>query len=191
MNDAVLNYQAVRGIGGYDFGTVGGFLDFLDSQPLGWSAGRQSVWQALVDDVGLPADLRDEIREAERLRRRVVDLRYAATVETRLAAAAVLGDHVAGEYVGRGMLDDGAHILQGTRRLMGGPSDPRSGAEPGGVRRGVDPARVASRDPFRRGAGAPRIRARGRRAQHPSRRAPGGGGTPGARSIGSRIWHRR
>ena len=124
VNDAVLNYQAVRGIGGYDFGTVGGFLDFLDSQPFGWSAGRESAWQALVDDVGLPADLRDEIREAEQLRRRVVDLRYAATVDTRLAAAAVLGDHVAGEYTGRGMLDDSAHILDSTRRLMGGPSDP-------------------------------------------------------------------
>ncbi len=124
VGDAVRDYQAVRGIGGYDFGTVGGFLDFLDSQPLGWSAGRQSAWQALVDDVGLPADLRDEIREAEQLRRRAVDLRYAATVDTRLAAAAVLGDHVAGEYVGRGMLEDSVQILDGARRLMGGPSDP-------------------------------------------------------------------
>ena len=124
VGDAVRDYQAVRGIGSYDLGTVGGFLDFLDSQPIGWSAGRESAWQALVDDVGLPADLRDEIREAEQLRRRVVDLRYAATVDTRLAAAAVLGDHVAGEYAGRGMLDDSAHILQGVRRLTGGPSDP-------------------------------------------------------------------
>ena len=124
VGDAVRDYQAVRGIGSYDFGTVGGFLDFLDSQPIGWSSGRESAWQALVDDLGVPADLRDEIREAERLRRRVVDLRYAATVETRLAAAAVLGDHVAGEYVGRGMLDDSAHILQGVSRLTGGPSDP-------------------------------------------------------------------
>ena len=124
VGDAVRDYQAVRGIGSYDLGTVGGFLDFLDSQPLGWSAGRESAWQMLVDDVGLPADLRDEIREAEQLRRRVVDLRYAATVDTRLAAAAVLGDHVAGEYAGRGMLDDSAHILDGVRRLTGGPSDP-------------------------------------------------------------------
>ena len=124
VGDAVRDYQAVRGIGGYDFGTVGGFLDFLDAQPIGWSAGRQSAWQTLVDDVGLPASLRDEIREAEQLRRRAVDLRYAATVDTRLAAAAVLGDHVAGEYVGRGMLDDSAHILDGVRRLTGGPSDP-------------------------------------------------------------------
>ena len=124
VGDAVRNYQAVRGIGGYDFGTVGGFLDFLDSQPLGWSAGRQSAWQALVDDLGVPADLRDEIREAERLRRRVVDLRYAAAVDTRLAAAAVLGDHVAGEYVGRGMLEESVQILDSTRRLTGGPSDP-------------------------------------------------------------------
>ncbi len=124
VGDAVRDYQAVRGTGGYDFGTVGGFLDFLDSQPLGWSAGRQSAWQALVDDVGLPADLRDEIREAEQLRRRAVDLRYAATVDTRLAAAAVLGDHVAGEYVGRGMLEDSVQILDSTRRLTGGPSDP-------------------------------------------------------------------
>ena len=124
VGDAVLNYQAVRGIGSYDFGTVGGFLDFLDSQPLGWSAGRQSVWQALVDEVGVPAALRDEIREAEQLRRRAVNLRYAAAVDTRLAAAAVLGDHVAGEYVGRGMLEDSAQILDGARRLMGGPSDP-------------------------------------------------------------------
>ena len=124
VGDAVRNYQAVRGIGSYDFGTVGGFLDFLDSQPIGWSAGRQAVWQALVDDLEVPADLRDEIREAEQLRRRVVDLRYAATVDTRLAAAAVLGDHVAGEYTGRGMLEDSAQILDATRRLTGGPSDP-------------------------------------------------------------------
>ena len=124
VSDAVLNYQAVRGIGNYDFGTAGGFLDFLDSQPIGWSAGRQSVWQALVDEVGVPAALRDDIREAEQLRRRAVNLRYAATVDTRLAAAAVLGDHVAGEYVGRGMLEDSAQILDGARRLTGGPSDP-------------------------------------------------------------------
>ena len=124
VDDAVLNYQAVRGVGSYDFGTVGGFLDFLDSRPFGWSAGRQSVWQALVDDLGVPAALRDEIREAERLRRRVVDLRYAAAVDTRLAAAAVLGDHVAGEYAGRGMLEDGAQILDAARRFTGGPSDP-------------------------------------------------------------------
>ena len=124
VNDAVLNYQTVRGFGSYDFGTAGGFLDFLDSQPIGWSAGRQSVWQALVDEAGVPAALRDEIREAERLRRRAVNLRYAAAVDTRLAAAAVLGDHVAGEYVGRGMLEDSAQILDGARRLMGGSSDP-------------------------------------------------------------------
>ena len=123
VDDAVTNYQAARGIGSHDFGSVGGFLDFLDSQPLGWTAGKASVWQALVDDAGLPAELRDKVRGIEQLRRRVLDLRHAGTVETRLAAAAVLGDHVAGEYVGRGMLDDGQHVLDSTRRLMGGPSD--------------------------------------------------------------------
>ena len=124
VDDAARNYQAVRGVGSHDFGTVGGFLDFLDSQPIGWSAGRESAWQALVDNLGVPAALRDEIREAERLRGRVVNLRYAATADTRLAAAAVLGDHVAGEYVGRGMLDDGVRLLDAARRLTGGPSDP-------------------------------------------------------------------
>ena len=123
VDDAAANYQAARGIGGYDFGSVGGLLDFLDSQPLGWTAGKASVWQALVDDAGLPAELRDEVQGIERLRRRVLDLRHAGTVETRLAAAAILGDHVAGEYAGRGMLDDGQHVLDSTRRLMGGPSD--------------------------------------------------------------------
>lgn len=136
VSDAVTNYQAARGIGSYDFGSVGGFLDFLDSQPLGWTAGKASVWQALVDDAGLPAELRDEVRGIEQLRRRVLDLRHAGTVETRLAAAAVLGDHVAGEYAGRGMLDDAQHVLESTRRLMGGPSDPApalSQAEADGV----------------------------------------------------------
>ena len=123
VSDAAVNYQAVRGIESYDFGTAGGFLEFLDSQPLGWSAGRQSAWQALVDDLGVPAALRDEIREAEQLRGRAVNLRYAAAVDTRLAAAAVLGDHVAGEYVGRGMLEDSAQILDATRRFTGGASD--------------------------------------------------------------------
>ncbi len=123
VDDAVTNYQAARGIGSYDFGSVGGFLEFLDSRPLGWTAGKASVWQALVDDAGLPAELRDEVRGIEQLRRRVLDLRQAGTVETRFAAAAVLGDHVAGEYAGRGMLDDGQHVLDSTRRLMGGPSD--------------------------------------------------------------------
>ena len=123
VDDAVRNYQAARGIGGYDFGSVGGLLEFLDSQPLGWTAGKASVWQALVDDAGLPAELRDEVRGIEQLRRRVLDLRQAGTVETRLAAAAILGDHVAGEYAGRGMLDDAQHVLDSTRRLMGGPSD--------------------------------------------------------------------
>ena len=123
VDDAVRNYQAVRGIGSHDFGSVGGFLDFLDSQPFGWTAGKASVWQALVDDAGLPAELRDEVRGIEQLRRRVLDLRHAGTVESRLAAAAILGDHVAGEYSGRPMLDDGYHVLDSTRRLMGGPSD--------------------------------------------------------------------
>ena len=136
VDDAARNYQAARGIGGYDFGSVGGFLEFLDSQPLGWTASKASVWQALVDDAGLPAELRDEVRGIEQLRRRVLDLRHAAAVETRLAAAAVLGDHVAGEYSGRGMLNDAQHVLDSTRRLMGGPSDPApalSQAEADGV----------------------------------------------------------
>ena len=124
VDDAVLNYQAVRGLGGHDFGSVAGFLDFLDSQPFGWTAGKESAWQVLVDDLGLPAELRDEVRDADRLRRRVIDLRYAAAMDTRLAAAAVLGDHVAGEYVGRGLLEDTAQILDATRRVMGGASDP-------------------------------------------------------------------
>ena len=54
----------------------------------------------------------------------MIDLRYAATVDTRLAAAAVLGGHVAGEYAGRGLLDAAAGVLDATRRVMGGPSDP-------------------------------------------------------------------
>ena len=124
VDDSVLNYQAVRGLGGHDFGSVAGFLDFLDSQPFGWTAGKESAWQVLVDDLGLPAELRDEVRDADRLRRRVIDLRYAAAMDTRLAAAAVLGDHVAGEYVGRGLLEDAAQILDATRRVMGGASDP-------------------------------------------------------------------
>ena len=124
VDDAAVNYQAVRGLGGHDFGSVAGFVDFLDAQPLGWTAGKESAWQVLVDDLGLPAELRDEVRGAERLRRRVIDLRYAATVDTRLAAAAVLGGHVAGEYAGRGLLEDTAGVLDATRRVMGGPSDP-------------------------------------------------------------------
>ena len=124
VDDAAVNYQAVRGLGGHDFGSVAGFVDFLDAQPLGWTAGKESAWQMLVDDLGLPAELRDEVRGAERLRRRVIDLRYAATVDTRLAAAAVLGGHVAGEYAGRGLLEDTAGVLDATRRVMGGPSDP-------------------------------------------------------------------
>ena len=124
VDDAVRNHQAVRGLGAYDFGSVAGFVDFLDAQPLGWTAGKESAWQVLVDDLGLPAQLRDEVRDAARLRRRVTDLRYAATVDTRLAAAAVLGDHVAGEYAGRGLLEDTAGVLDATRRVMGGRSDP-------------------------------------------------------------------
>ena len=124
VGDAVANYQAARGLGGYDFGSVAGFVDFLDSQPLGWTAGKESVWQVLVDDLGLPAELRDQVRDADQLRRRVIDLRYAAAMDTRLAAAAVLGDHVAGEYAGRGLLEDAAGVLNATRRVMGGPSDP-------------------------------------------------------------------
>ncbi len=124
VSDAAANYQAVRGLGGHDFGSVAGFVDFLDSQPFGWTAGKESAWQVLVDDLGLPAELRDEVRRADRLRRGVIDLRYAATVDTRLAAAAVLGDHVAGEYAGRGLLEDTAGVLDSTRRVMGGRSDP-------------------------------------------------------------------
>ena len=124
VSDAAANYQAVRGLGGHDFGSVAGFVDFLDAQPLGWTAGKESAWQVLVDDLGLPAELRDEVRRADQSRRRVIDLRYASTVDTRLAAAAVLGDHVAGEYAGRGLLEDTAGVLDATRRVMGGRSDP-------------------------------------------------------------------
>ncbi|MCY4658931.1 MAG: hypothetical protein OXF93_03835 [Acidobacteria bacterium] len=124
VSDAAANYHAVRGLGGHDFGSVAGFVDFLDSQPFGWTAGKESAWQVLVDDLGLPAELRDEVRSADQLRRRVIDLRYASTVDTRLAAAAVLGDHVAGEYAGRGLLEDTAGVLDATRRVMGGRSDP-------------------------------------------------------------------
>ncbi|MCY3846007.1 MAG: hypothetical protein OXH69_20990 [Acidobacteria bacterium] len=124
VDDAAVSYQAARGLGAYDFGSVAGFVDFLDAQPLGWTAGKESAWQVLVDDLGVPAELRDEVRDAERLRRRVIDLRYAGTVDTRLAAAAVLGGHVAGEYVGRGLLEDTRQVLESTRHVMGGPSDP-------------------------------------------------------------------
>ena len=124
VEDAVINYQQVSGFGSYDFGSAAGVLDFLDSQPLGWSAGKQSVWQVLVDDVGFPAELRDQIRWSEQLRQRVANLRYSATMEARFAAAAVLGDHVAGEYSGRGILEDTVQVLDSTRRLLGGPSDP-------------------------------------------------------------------
>ncbi len=124
VDDALGDYQAVRGLGAYDFGSVAGFVDFLDAQPLGWTAGKESAWRVLVDDLGLPVELRDEVRDADRLRRRVVDLRYAAAMDTRLATAAVLGRHVADEYVGRGLLEDTAGVLDATRRVMGGQSDP-------------------------------------------------------------------
>lgn len=124
VDDAVVNYQGARGLAGYDFGSVAGFVDFLDAQPLGWTAGKESAWRVLVDDLGLPAELLDEVRDAERLRRRVIDLRYAAATDTRLAAAAVLGGHVADEYAGRGLLEDTAGVLDATRRVMGGASDP-------------------------------------------------------------------
>ena len=123
VDDALLGYQAARGLGGHDFGSVAGFVDLLDAQPLGWTAGKQSAWQVLVDDLGVPAELRDRVRSGDQLRRRVIDLRYAAAVDTRLATAAVLGDHVAGEYAGRGLLEDTLRVLDSTRRVMGGPSD--------------------------------------------------------------------
>ena len=124
VDDALLSYQAARGLGGHDLGSVAGFLGLLDAQPLGWTAGKEAAWQALVNDLGVPAEVRDRAEAADRLRRRVIDLRYGAAMETRLAAAAVLGDAVAAEYVGRGLLEDTADVLDGTRRVMGGPSDP-------------------------------------------------------------------
>lgn len=136
VEDAVINYQQVGDFGSYDFGSAAGVLDFLDSQPFGWTAGKQSVWQVLVDDLGLPADLRDEIRWSEELRQRVVNLQYSATMEARFAAAAVLGDHVTGDYSGRSILEDTVQVLDTTRRFLGGPSDPEpalSHAEAAGV----------------------------------------------------------
>ncbi len=124
VDDAVRNYQAARGLGGHDLGSAAGFLDLLDAQPLGWTAGKESAWQVLVNDLGVPAALRDQAEGADRLRRRVIDLRYAAAMDTRLAAAAVLGDDIASEYVGRGLLAGTAEVLDATRRVMGGPSDP-------------------------------------------------------------------
>ena len=122
VEDAVINYQQVGDFGSYDFGSAAGVLDFLDSQPFGWTAGKQSVWQVLVDDL--------------ELRQRVVNLQYSATMEARFAAAAVLGDHVAGDYSGRSILEDTVQVLDTTRRFLGGPSDPEpalSHAEAAGV----------------------------------------------------------
>ncbi len=124
VNDAALNYRQAAGFGGYDFGSVGGFLAFLDSQPIGWTAGKQSVWQALVDDLGMPPEVMEHARRAERLRRRAVDLRYARTLDTTLAAAAVLGDQAVSEYGGRGLLAETQDVLDGARRVTGGASDP-------------------------------------------------------------------
>ena len=124
VDDAILSYQTARGLAGHDLGSVAGFVDLLDAQPLGWTAGKAQAWQVLVDDLGVPPELRDRAEADARLRRRVIDLRYAAATDTRLAAAAVLGSDVAQEYVGRGLLEDTADVLDSTRRVMGGASDP-------------------------------------------------------------------
>ena len=120
VSDAAANYQAVRGLGGHDFGSVAGFVDFLDSQPFGWTAGKESAWQVLVDDLGVPAELRDEVRSAEQLRRRVIDLRTRRRGtrwrRRRSSAARSPASSRAGPAGGR--RESGAH---GRTRMVGGP----------------------------------------------------------------------
>lgn len=124
VDDAVTNYQQVRDIDQYDFGSVGGFLEFMDGTPIGWSAGKASMWQVIVDEAGLPQEVLDDVQRSDEIRKRVMDVRYAQTVETRLAAARILGDHVASEFGGDGVLDETQAVIDATRRLTGGPSDP-------------------------------------------------------------------
>lgn len=124
VDDAVRNYQQVRNIGQYDFGSVEGFLDFMSSMPVGWSAGKQSMWQVLIDGGGWPQEWLDDARVSDEIVRRSMELRYAQTMETRLAVAQILGDQVAGEFGGDGVLQESQDVLDVTRRLTGGPSDP-------------------------------------------------------------------
>lgn len=124
VDDAVLNYQDLRDIDQYDFGSVGGFLEFMNETPIGWSAGKASMWQVIVDQAGLPQEVLDDIQRSDEIRKRVMDVRYARTTETRLAAARILGDHVASEFGGDGVLDETQDVIDATRRLTGGPSDP-------------------------------------------------------------------
>ena len=124
VDDAVTNYQQVRGIDQYDFGSIGGVLEFMDESPVGWSAGKASMWQAMVDQAGFPQAVVDDVRRSDEIRKRVMDVRYARTMETRLAATRILGDHVASEFGGDGVLDDTQAVVDATRRLTGGPSDP-------------------------------------------------------------------
>ena len=124
VDDARVNYQQLRDIDQYDFGSVGGFLEFMDETPIGWSAGKASMWQAIADQTGLPQEVVDDIQRSDEIRKRVMDVRYARTMETRLAAARILGDQVASEFGGDGVLDETQAVIDATRRLTGGPSDP-------------------------------------------------------------------
>ena len=124
VDDAVLNYQDLRDIDQYDFGSVGGFVEFMNETPIGWSAGKASMWQVIVDQAGLPQEVLDDIQLSDEIRKRVMDVRYARTMETRLAAARILGDHVASEFGGDGVLDETQVVIDATRRLTGGASDP-------------------------------------------------------------------
>ena len=124
VDDARTNYQQLRDIDQYDFGSVGGFLEFMDETPIGWSAGKASIWQAIADRTGLPQEVVDDIQRSDEIRKRVMDVRYARTMETRLAAARILGDQVASEFGGDGVLDETQAVIDATRRLTGGSSDP-------------------------------------------------------------------
>ena len=124
VDDARMNYQQLRDIGQYDFGSVGGFLEFMGETPIGWSAGKASIWQVIADQTGLPQGVVDDIRRSDEIRKRVMDVRYARTMETRLAAARILGDQAASEFGGDGVLEETQAVVDATRRLTGGPSDP-------------------------------------------------------------------
>ena len=124
VDDARVNYQQLRDIGQYDFGSIGGVLEFMDETPIGWSAGKASMWQVIVDHAGLPQEVVDDIQRSDEIRKRAMDVRYAQTIETRLAAARILGDQVATEFGGEGVLADAQAVIDATRRLTGGPSDP-------------------------------------------------------------------